>query len=470
MRQYETKVGGVYYFRRVVPDDLVGAFTTANGKSRTEWKISTRAKDRGAARTVLQRLETETDKLIAQARAAQHSALTAPATAGQPFAAAMAIEAEAWSHELAKRRAERDEREAALAASDPAVAVHIEILDRMRANDERAEQAEHARYRELERRHSPSVRMIKLFERYAATPGRNPKTIQQWRPYFVKLAAFIGHDDASRLTLAELRTWRNHLRDEATFRGRRLSAKTINGSYLAAINVVLSWAADDGALPSNPARDLKPVNLPARPELRSRVMSEGEAQIVLTAALAGKSGGGRDSMANARRWLPWLMCYSGARVGEVAQLRKEDVRDVGGIPAMCITPDAGTVKSRKARKVPLHPHLIEQGFLAFVAGRGEGPLFFDASKRRSDGAINRQSNKVGSNLAAWVRSLGVNPPQPNHAWRHRFITLSQRHELTERASSAIVGHTQQGQHRAYGDDELDVLLRELSKLPPVILP
>lgn len=467
MRQYETKVGGVYYFRRIVPDDLRGTFTTANGKPRTEWKISTRSKDRAAARGELQRLEAETDRIIADARAVRRGGLNAAPVAPPSFAAAAALAGEAWGREIAEIRADRDEQEDALAASDPAVAIHVEIVQRLRDEANQREGAEQARYKELERRHANRVGIIELFDRYSAAPGRSLKTMEQWRRYFDKLVAFIGHDDASRLTLADLQSWRNHLRDVATFKGKRLSAKTINGSYLAAVKVVLVWATDDGLLPANPARDLRPVSLPAKPELRSRAMSEAEAVIVLKAALAGKLGGGRDSMANARRWLPWLMCYSGARVGEVAQLRKADVREVGGIPTMCITPEAGTVKSRKARKVPLHPHLIEQGFLDFVAGQGDGPLFFDASKRRSDSAINRQANKVGSNLAAWVRGLGVEAPQPNHAWRHRFVTLAARYQLPERASAAICGHAQQGQHRAYGDDELDVLLRELTKLPVV---
>lgn len=469
MRQYETKVGGVYYFRRVVPDDLVGAFTTANGKPRTEWKISTRTKDRAAARPVLRKLEADTDRLITDARAALGKQPPPPTAIPSPLpmritsAELEAIERNDWEAAQAtyEQMCDDDAREEA----DPAFAAQ-RTLRRAAARLER--DREDLRLIGEAKRESAAANRIgimELFDRYADVPGRHPKTVAQWRTYFDKLIEFVGHDDAARLTFEELRSWRNHLRDVATFRGKRLSAKTINGSYLAAVKVVLGWAADDGTLPSNPSAELKPVSAPAKPVTRSRVMSEPEAQTVLRAALASTDG----SMANARRWLPWLMCHSGARVGEVAQLRKGDVRDIGGVPCMCLTPDAGSIKSRKARNVPLHPDLIARGFLEFVESRPDGPLFFDPDKRRSDHAINRQANKVGSNLAAWVRGLGVNPPQPNHAWRHRFVTLAARYELPERASAAICGHAQQGQHRAYGDDELDVLMRELSKLPAVDL-
>jgi integrase len=33
----------------------------------------------------------------------------------------------------------------------------------------------------------------------------------------------------------------------------------------------------------------------------------------------------------ARRWVPWLMAYSGARCGEITQLRKEDIPCATGL-------------------------------------------------------------------------------------------------------------------------------------------
>ena len=42
---------------------------------------------------------------------------------------------------------------------------------------------------------------------------------------------------------------------------------------------------------------------------------------------------------------------------------------------MKLTPEAGTMKTGKARTVPIHAHVIEQGFIEFVKLRGKGPLF-----------------------------------------------------------------------------------------------
>ena len=79
----------------------------------------------------------------------------------------------------------------------------------------------------------------------------------------------------------------------------------------------------------------------------------------------------------ARRWVPWLCAYSGARAGEMTQLRGCDVLQRGPFHSMTITPDAGPVKDRELRIVPLHEHIIEQGFLAFVREVGKGPLFYN---------------------------------------------------------------------------------------------
>jgi integrase len=55
--------------------------------------------------------------------------------------------------------------------------------------------------------------------------------------------------------------------------------------------------------------------------------------------------------------------YTGARAGEITQLRGKDVVKHEGVWAIQITPEAGTVKTGKPRTIPLHEHLIEQGFI-----------------------------------------------------------------------------------------------------------
>lgn len=311
--------------------------------------------------------------------------------------------------------------------------------------------------------------LMTLYEKYSAVPGRNPKTVAQWRPYVAHLAKFSGVEDVSAMTHDHIVAWRNHLRDEMSYRGNRLSEKTINGSYLGAVNAMFAWARGDNIISHNPALEVTPVKLPAKPRLRTKSFNAQEVETILRATLVPPVSREGEHLRNAKRWCPWLMAYSGARVNEITQLRREDIFEQEGVWVMRITPEAGTVKTKTYRLVPLHSHLRDQGFLDFVESRPQGPLFYDPAKRRSDNAINRQSNRLGSKLAAWVHSLGIEGVKPNHAWRHLFTNLAVRHGLELAVAKAITGHASSDvQEKVYLEDlkdAVDLLSRELEKMP-----
>jgi hypothetical protein len=107
--------------------------------------------------------------------------------------------------------------------------------------------------------------------------------------------------------------------------------------------------------------------------------------------------------------------YSGARAGEITQLRSCGITQQGGIAVMHLTPDAGTMKTRQARRVLMHEHLIEQGFLEFVKRQGDGPLFYDLSKKPKAHNKLKPSRTppqtMKAHLGEWVRELGVTDPE-----------------------------------------------------------
>ena len=62
-----------------------------------------------------------------------------------------------------------------------------------------------------------------------------------------------------------------------------------------------------------------------------------------------------------RRWLPWLLALSGARVGELAQLWGQRITEVDGVPVMKIAPaeDGGSLKNEGSERiVPIHPAIL----------------------------------------------------------------------------------------------------------------
>lgn len=457
----------MYYFRRGVPSDIRHLFPTASGKPRTEWRWSLGVKDREAAKRLLPSNIEKTNQWRDQARAAIARVATearhAPSDVQLIRSQNIADEMSRASEEAAEVFYKQDREDEWRAESDPSFAQELELREERGLEIRQLREARQNREFALEIRSARQLCLLELFEVFAI--GRHQKTVAQWRPYVRSLTDHAGHTDAHALTDKQIIAWRNHLRDGVTYRGRPLSAKTINGSYMAAVSTLLSWAKGDGLIDHNPMLGVGKVKGVKAQRLRPNEFTRDEAQLILKASLADVAGRPLEEWRNARRWCPWLMAYSGARVNEITQLRSEDIVEIDGIWVMRLTPEAGTIKTNEARLVPLHRDLVGAGFVSFAQGRASGPLFYDPSKRRSNNAINRQANRLGSKLAEWVTSLGISGVKPNHAWRHLFNTLAVEHGLDHRSTLAILGHSAGNVNQSYGSVPVSRLAIEIEKLP-----
>lgn len=473
MCTYLLRIGPKYYFRRQVPKDLLGHFRTATGRPRTEWRHTLSTDDREEAKRLLRPHAADTDKLIDEARAriAASPQVNAPQSP-QELAQTLREVEEAEAAEAVKRRsqaryedrsgyrklarerlllstAELTQEEAAwrdlVREQDPAKVQ--EGLDGQRAFNDRLA-AENGRQ-------VGRIPIMPLFERYAATGSPSPATVRLWRPRVAKLIEHLGHDDAARVTRADLNGW------IAALVTKGLAKKTISGQYLAAVRLTLAIAHDDGLIPDNPAKGLT-VRAPKPTKLRSRDLSDDEARIILEATLQPPPEKLAATHALARRWVPWIMAYTGARVAEVCQLRRMDFREEGGVPVMVITPEAGSVKTHEARTVPLHPHLIEQGIMRLAVPGDTTALFYDLGTG-SDRHSGAQIRTV--HLGKWVRSLEVTVPQPNHSWRHRFKTVSRGVGIESYVADVLQGHAPTNEGGRYGETPLAVLKDAIDRLP-----
>jgi len=223
------------------------------------------------------------------------------------------------------------------------------------------------------------VSITELFDRYVAERKPAPATEKAWRRLLGHLKAFLGHDDATRVTPKDIVAWKDRLLAEPNAAGKPRTARTVMDTYLAAARTVFGWGVENHLLASNPAAAVK-VRVPKRQRLRDPGLTDDEARTILAATLTEPPKGLSPEYALARRWVPWLCAYTGARVNEITQLRAQDVAEVDGVWTIRITPEAGGVKNNEARIVPLHPDLVEQGFLEVVRAKGEGPLFYDPAR------------------------------------------------------------------------------------------
>ncbi len=300
---------------------------------------------------------------------------------------------------------------------------------------------------------SRSLTFDEVKDGWAAEKRPTPRTVYEWGRIVEQLKTFVGHNDASRLTSTDLNKWKASLIEAG------LQPKTIRDAKLAPIRAVLQWAVDNDKLPSNVASRIV-MDVKSKPANSKRSFSEEEATTVLQAAVQEHTP--------VLRWVPLLCAYTGGRVAEICQLRKEDVLQLDGIWCLRITPDAGPIKNANSeRAIPIHSALIDEGFIDFVKKTLPGPLFPQLMPTRF-GSRGGNGTKV---IGRWVRGLGIKDGRisPNHSWRHRFKTLARRHGLASDMVDAIVGHRRRTVADGYGEFPITALHREIEKIPALSL-
>jgi integrase len=300
-----------------------------------------------------------------------------------------------------------------------------------------------------------------LFDAWVTARKPASSGVDRWRVVFLDLEKCFG--SADDISEDAAREWARKLVTP------KRCARTVNDVWVTAARTVFAWAVRERLINSNPFLNAK-VTQPRKTYHReTQAFTTDEAATILRAAAAVAHA--KTPLEGAFRWVPWLCAYSGARAGEITQLRGSDILEEGSIRAMLLTPDAGTIKTRKPRRVPLHEHLIEQGFLRFVRSRGKGPLFYE--QRNDSGVPDPLKPKrppaviVRHKVAAWVRKQRVTDSElsPNHAWRHTFKQIADRAGINERMSDYITGHSHKTVGGRYGAPTLGDMAAALGKFP-----
>jgi integrase len=297
----------------------------------------------------------------------------------------------------------------------------------------------------------------------AEASGRKQGTYEAYRATMSRLVAFLGHDDAARLTPEDVVRFKDHRLAEVNPRTkRRIAPKTVKESDLAGLKSVFRWAVANKLLPSNPAEGIT-LKLGKPPRLRSKGHTDAEATALLAASWALRPGREQSKLTAAKKWVPWLCAHTGARLGEMVQLRKEDLRREGAWWVLRITPEAGTVKTNEAREVVLHPQLVDLGFPAFVEASGAGHLFLTV---RGQGGVRGAWRTVKNKVTEFARSVLKDAKvAPIHGLRHRFKTVGLEAGIGHRILDHIQGHAPASVGGAYGDVTLKAQASAIHRMP-----
>ncbi|MGU3326927.1 DUF6538 domain-containing protein [Methylobacterium mesophilicum] len=307
----------------------------------------------------------------------------------------------------------------------------------------------------------PHCTAADLFKRWALDRAdkRAPNTIKRYRGSYRSFEAFANGRDARDLTPDDVFAWAERRRDV-----EGISPRAINKNDLVAVSSVFRWASSRASgklIEMNPAAGLS-LDEPRIVAQRERTFRESEIAAILSAASCVEPNGHNPTRASARRWCPWLAAYTGARIGELTSLEQRDIRIEAGIPIMHLR----VTKTGEPRMVPLHAHLIEQGFLDFVEALPAGPLFYDPKKHRVGSAATPAELRSRS-VAEWVRETVKLDPgvDPNHGWRHTWKTRALGVGIEERLRDAITGHRVESVGRRYETPTLAMLADAMSRFP-----
>lgn len=288
-------------------------------------------------------------------------------------------------------------------------------------------------------------------------PGREAKplpkdTERKFKTIVAEFARFrgAGGEYATSVTFADLDGWRQAMLEEAKLKNRTIANKLVT------VKTILGWgkvrmkglARERIKAAAMAVEDVDIPDFVRKSSAETSVWPD-EAVVILRAA--------RAEFDPRLRWLPWICAYTGLRIAEASAIEKSDLFQVEGL--WFIDVDSAGKRSLKTlsahRRIPVHPALEAEGFIAFVQSSKTAKLFSSAA----DTAVRR-----------WVRKIGIDREElsPNHGWRHLFVDLCIRDGVSNAARLYIQGRDSGTSEDSYGKSvaRLPGLWREVAAVAP----
>lgn len=411
-----------YYFRKRIPEDVLGVLRTAPGWSRRGWGLASgeitlsleRERNQGESdKATHARLNVEAERIFQELRRGVRPLNDEEigALAGEAYALATLPDGAKFAAQGTRRKnfslsdyaaelvAAKGIRTDAQSIERLSVALSGErgaLIKAVALNEARAA-GDYSRGSETfpgwsdatpQPREQPSakLKLSELIVRFYAEHKRlSELTRQRYRPALAAFTVFLKDKPAALVTEEDIRSFKVH-----RLEGGERTEATYYRADLPAIKSLFKWATDrerhvKPPLSFNPAsavRVLTDAEMGRAVTTREGFYEE-EMAAILRGALAVKREGRDPLLADAKRWCPWIAAYTGARIASITGLCREDIRTEGGGWFFTFLPAKGYPRSRE---VPIHADLIERGFIDFVKSREKGPLFYSEARKVRSGS------------------------------------------------------------------------------------
>ena len=174
-------------------------------------------------------------------------------------------------------------------------------------------------------------------------------------------------------------------------------------------------------------------------------------------------------------WVPMIALFTGARLGEICQLEVDDIKTEKGIPYFNIDGalaserldgEKGIKTLNARRKIPVHPILLETGFLNYFQHikTTKQKRLFPLLKSGADGSYSDHFSKhFGRHLVACDAKTSKTS---FHSFRHNFEDACGNAKITGDVRDTLQGHSSGGMRARYGSRniELEILHKEIIRI------
>lgn len=260
---------------------------------------------------------------------------------------------------------------------------------------------------------------------------------------------------------------------------RRLSPKTLRNNYIQ-ITALFNLAMGEKWISENPVKSKRlsrsfedNADSPPRPQFTIEELNRLFRSSLHTECSQGKERGGRF-------WVPLLSLFHGFRCNEACQLYSEDVKTVEGITFIAIREEREDgskcekkLKTKQSKRdVPLHPELIQLGFMDFVQERMADrscPRLFPELKPGNKGYFSDSFSKWFARFVELTVGSGCRATM--HSFRHQFRDATRAARLPAESVARLAGWedgegpaSRQMNHYGRGAGYLRTLAEDITKI------
>ncbi|MGA0602979.1 DUF6538 domain-containing protein [Caulobacter sp. KR2-114] len=314
-------------------------------------------------------------------------------------------------------------------------------------------------------------RLSVLLETFIAHSSMPSKDASEMRGYVKRLIEHLGDIPADTVTTIALDGFLSRLRQFPHTRRPEilrlpfdeivdkhggedadvLSTKTIRIKWFGAYNRLFKYAVSRELVARNPVTPALPSKKADQTRDREPWSGEQIAAMFARPLFTGCASlhGYRDSPGyliahDAKFWLPLIALFSGMRLDEPGAALAEEVKledgvwyfDLRGRPLS----GARRVKNAQSRRVvPVHPVLIELGFIEYAQAQDQW-LFPDL---QHNGRQRTATSAISKWFGHWRKANGFHDParmQDHHSFRHSFKDACRAAGLSEDLHDRLTGH------------------------------